>query len=151
MSYKRGNDNFADQKTVAIAHYRVKLSTEIRQISTRQFWLHFDVVEPPIGCLLIHFSKSTSNKLPNHLFCFYIWPCFCKKYCQVTFSARFDRLSFKFKIGECLDDICRRMANVLMTSVAEWENTSTKETSVFFVDKRSIDLILTPTKKPNAF
>jgi hypothetical protein len=55
-----------------IALYRVKISTEIRQNSTRLLWLDFDVVKPPIGCMLIHFSKSTSNKLPNRIFCFYI-------------------------------------------------------------------------------
>jgi hypothetical protein len=70
FSYKRGNNNFGDRKTVAIPLYHVKFSTEFRQILTPQFWLHFDVVELPIGCFLIQFSKSAANKLPNPIFCF---------------------------------------------------------------------------------
>jgi hypothetical protein len=35
MSYKRGNDHFGDRETVAIAQYRVKLSTEMSENSTR--------------------------------------------------------------------------------------------------------------------
>jgi hypothetical protein len=31
MSYKRGNDNFGDRKTVAIGHYRVHFSSAIEK------------------------------------------------------------------------------------------------------------------------
>jgi len=93
MSYKRGNDNFVDQKTVAIACYRVKISTENRQNSSRVLWLHFDVVKPPIGWLSIHFSKTTCKKLQNRTLYFTLPKCFCKTYWVVTFLARFDRLS----------------------------------------------------------
>ncbi len=108
MSDNRGHDNFGDRKTVVIAHYRVKFSTENRQNSIRVLWLHFDVVKPPIGWLLIHFSKTASNKLPNHMICFALPKCFCKRCWAVTFLACFDRLSFNEK-----------MANVLMTYIDE--------------------------------
>jgi hypothetical protein len=108
VSDNGGHDNFGDRKAVLIARYRVKFSTEIRQNLIRLLWLHFDVVKPPIGWLLIHFSKTTSNKLPNHMICFTLPKCFCKRCWEVTFLARFDRLSFNEK-----------MANVLMTYIDE--------------------------------
>ena len=61
-----------------------------------------------IGWSLIHFSKTASNKLPNHMICFTLPKCFSKRCRVVTFLPRFDRLSFNEK-----------MANVLMTSVDE--------------------------------
>jgi hypothetical protein len=35
MSCKRGNDNFGDRNTVAMAHCRVKIATEIHQNSPK--------------------------------------------------------------------------------------------------------------------
>jgi hypothetical protein len=61
MSDNRGHDNFGDRKTVVIARHRVKFATENRQNSMSVLWLPFDVVKPPIGWLLIHFSKTASQ------------------------------------------------------------------------------------------
>ena len=52
MSYKRGHANLGGRKAViAIARYRMKVSTGNRQNSIRVLlWLPSDVVKPPSAC-----------------------------------------------------------------------------------------------------
>jgi hypothetical protein len=55
----------------------------VTKIGLASFVTKVNVPKRPMECILIDFSKTTSNKLRSSIFCFYVFPCFCKRSCVV--------------------------------------------------------------------